>query len=141
MQGQIKIVKITSKKFPDKKWDSVSHFENFNDDRQIVKSMPKHIKNSNLRYREIIENIGIFTTQILDNSKKYLIRLEIGDSRIIACHNSIYDQPHVEKGILEIKEILSLDLELDKIKKLVDFLNKNFHNGYIEWKNFLQKIN
>lgn len=141
MQGQIKIVKITSKKFPDKKWDSVNHFTNFNDDRQIVKSMPKHIKNSNLRYREIIENIGIFTTTILDNSKKYIIRLEIGDSRIIAYHDSIYDQPHVEKGILEIKEIFSLDLELDKIKKLIDFLDKNFNEEDKEWKNFLQHIN
>ena len=44
MQGQIKIFKITSKKFPDKEWDSVNHFTNFNDDRQIIKKNAKYKK-------------------------------------------------------------------------------------------------
>lgn len=140
MQGQIKIIKITSKKFPDKEWDSVNHFINFNDDRQIVRNEPKHRKNSNLEYQKIMRNSGYFTKLFLDDSKKNIIKVEIGDSRIIAYHNSVYDQPHIEKGILEIKEQFSLDLKLDKLKKLTDFLNENFTEDE-EWKNFLQHIN
>jgi len=140
MQGQVKLFKITSKKFPDKEWDSINHFYSHHEDRQIVKDEKKYRKDSNFKYSEFIKATGYINRPILSKDKKTIVKLIVADQRIHEYTHKNYDQPHIDKGILEIKEIFSIDVKLTKLNQLVDFLEKFLDTSDDEWEKFLQQI-
>jgi len=140
MQGQIKIVKITSKKFPEKEWDSVENFSNYHDDRQIVKNEKKARKTSSIRYNELIKNLGYFTKTFVSDNKKYIIKLEIADSRIHDYHMDNWIKPHVDKGILECNELFLFNIDINKTKSLIEILDSPIFEGKL-WETILKKIN
>lgn len=138
MQGQIKVFRITSKKFPDKQWDSIEHFHNYHDDRQIIKNEKKYRKDSGFRYNEIGKQEIHIKRSVLLHDRKTVIKLIIADQRIHKYNHKSYDQPHIDKGILHIEELLSLDIGFDKLEAITRFLLENFEKE--EWKKILQQI-
>jgi len=106
MQNKLFVFKLKSLKYPETKWESVSHFLWTNEDRQIAKEEKPVLAETNY-FTKYAEANGCIFNHIHENElyKIQSYKQELHDIAV-----KTYFLPHQEKGIWEYTELFSTNL-------------------------------
>lgn len=138
MQGKIKLFKLTSEQYPDKVWDTVNHFVYTTESREVAREDKKFVQETNYNYARQVDLGGYYCELFLDDDKKALYKLEVCNDELHDYNMKHYYQPHVDKGIWQVEEVLSFNNDGKNIKALARIFARA-KSEYDKWMKDIEK--
>lgn len=138
MQGKIKLLKLTSKQYPDKKWDTANHFVFHTESREVTKEDRKFAKETNYNYGKQVDLGGYYCELFLSDDRTALYKLEVCNDELHDYNMKHYYQPHIDKDIWQVQEVLSLANDGKNIKAIARIFMKA-KTEYDKWMKDIKK--
>ena len=138
MQGKIKLLKLTSKQYPDKIWDTANHFVFHTESREVTKEDRKFAKETNYNYGKQVDLGGYYCELFLSDDRKALYKLEVCNDELHDYNMKHYYQPHIDKDIWQVQEVLSLANDGKNIKAIARIFMKA-KTEYDKWMKDIKK--
>ena len=107
------VLKIKAKQKPDQVWDSISHFLNYTQDRELFKKYKKIFPTNDKNY----STKKFRALHFLTSDKKSLIHVYVGNKEIWELDWKHYWTTHKEKQIWDIEELTLEEIILPKSKE------------------------